>query len=86
MQQAREFSVQIGDSANDTLTLEVQSMTTQSLKLEDIEFALFSEADRYYDQQVLHGVEIAGNHRTSVDPLLSSNATPLHDIDISAGW
>lgn len=86
MQQAREFSVQIGDSANDTLTLEVQSMTTQSLKLEDIEFALFSEADRYYDQQVLRGVEIAGNHRTSVDPLLSDNATPLHDIDISAGW
>ncbi len=47
MEKKRDFAIQVGDSASDMITLNVEAMTVKDLGLDKIDFSVFSKASAY---------------------------------------
>ncbi len=64
MEKKRDFAIQVGDSASDMITLNVEAMTVKDLGLDKIDFSVFSKESAYINAapaglaDVTKGVEI----------------------------
>nr|WP_314264962.1 flagellin [uncultured Moellerella sp.] len=83
MEKKRDFAIQVGDSASDMITLNVEAMTVKDLGLDKIDFSVFSKASAYYSEGTVGGKELSKGVKIDAPALITANAKASADTTLA---